>query len=119
MTVEEVIESVQVHNQGQQSGPVRNRRMREGEVGAKDDEIFGPILPIVTVEDIDEAIRIVNSRLVLTVYVQCNDPDKKARDHPLALYVFAKDAKIKKKVFESTQSGSVLANDVLLQVTGR
>ena len=26
------------------------------------DEIFGPILPIVTVEDIDEAIRIVNSR---------------------------------------------------------
>ncbi|VDB82750.1 unnamed protein product [Peniophora sp. CBMAI 1063] len=64
------------------------------------DEIFGPILPIIAVEDIDEAIRIVNSR-----------------DYPLALYVFARDAKVKKKVFESTQSGSVLANDVLLQVT--
>ncbi|KZV71824.1 ALDH-like protein, partial [Peniophora sp. CONT] len=64
------------------------------------DEIFGPLLPIIAVEDIDEAIRIVNSR-----------------DYPLALYVFARDAKVKEKVFESTQSGSVLANDVMLQVT--
>ena len=41
--VEEVIESVQVHNQGRQSGPVRNRRTREGEVEAKDGVIFGLI----------------------------------------------------------------------------
>jgi acyl-CoA reductase-like NAD-dependent aldehyde dehydrogenase len=35
-------------------------------------EIFGPILPVIPVENIDEAISIVNSR-----------------DHPLALYVFS------------------------------
>lgn len=37
-------------------------------------EIFGPILPIVPVEDVDEAIRIVNSK-----------------DAPLALYIFTDD----------------------------
>lgn len=44
--------------------------------------------------------------------------DQDVRDHPLAVYIFARDSKVKKKVFESTQSGGVLANDVLLQVTG-
>jgi acyl-CoA reductase-like NAD-dependent aldehyde dehydrogenase len=43
-------------------------------------EIFAPILPIVTVNDFDEAIKFIN-----------------ARDHPLALYIFTDDAKLKEK----------------------
>jgi len=44
------------------------------------EEIFGPVLPIVPVEDVDEAIAYVN-----------------AHDHPLALYVFSPDGEYKKK----------------------
>ena len=43
-------------------------------------EIFAPILPIVTVNDFDEAIEFIN-----------------ARDHPLALYVFTDDSELKEK----------------------
>ncbi len=38
------------------------------------DEIFGPILPVIAVKDVDEAVTFVNDR-----------------PHPLALYVFTKD----------------------------
>jgi len=61
------------------------------------EEIFGPILPIVPVEDLDSAIAYVN-----------------AHDHPLALYVFSQDEAYKKKVFGSTQSGSAVANETIL-----
>ncbi|EAU89477.1 aldehyde dehydrogenase [Coprinopsis cinerea okayama7 len=61
------------------------------------DEIFGPILPIVAVEDIDEAIRFVNSR-----------------DHPLALYVFTQDQAVKDRVFRNTQSGAYSVNEVVI-----
>ena len=43
-------------------------------------EIFGPVLAIVPVEDVNEAIDYINSR-----------------DHPLALYVFTQDAAFKAK----------------------
>ncbi|KAJ7461546.1 NAD-aldehyde dehydrogenase [Mycena latifolia] len=61
------------------------------------EEIFGPILPIVPVEDVDAGIAHVN-----------------ANDHPLALYVFSQDEAYKKKVFSSTQSGSAVANETIL-----
>ncbi|TFK95423.1 NAD-aldehyde dehydrogenase [Pterulicium gracile] len=63
------------------------------------DEIFGPILPIMTVKDVDEAIRFVNER-----------------PHPLALYVFATDNAVKKKVMDNTQSGGVLMNEILIHI---
>ncbi|KAF7970549.1 hypothetical protein HWV62_23721 [Athelia sp. TMB] len=62
------------------------------------DELFGPILPIVPVDNIEEAIEFINSR-----------------DHPLALYVFATSAAVKSQVFDNTQSGSCLANECLMQ----
>ncbi|KAI0035803.1 NAD-aldehyde dehydrogenase [Vararia minispora EC-137] len=64
------------------------------------EELFGPVLPIIAVEDINEAIQIVN-----------------ARDHPLALYVFTQDSRVKKQVLDGTQSGGAVVNDCLLQVT--
>jgi acyl-CoA reductase-like NAD-dependent aldehyde dehydrogenase len=50
------------------------------ESGLMEEEIFGPILPIVPVEDLDEAIRIVNSK-----------------NTPLSLYIFTDDKKTLEK----------------------
>ncbi|XP_015267644.1 PREDICTED: fatty aldehyde dehydrogenase isoform X1 [Gekko japonicus] len=64
------------------------------------EEIFGPILPIVTVKNLDEAIHFINHR-----------------EKPLALYVFAKDKAIIKRMIAETSSGGVTANDVLMHFT--
>jgi aldehyde dehydrogenase (NAD+) len=65
------------------------------------EEIFGPILPVLTVDSIDEAISFVN-----------------ARSHPLALYVFADDQKVNDKVVGSTTSGGVTINGTIFHMTG-
>lgn len=61
------------------------------------EEIFGPILPIIFFKDSDEAIEYVNSR-----------------PKPLALYWFGKDKKALNKVLDNTRSGGVTINDTLL-----
>ncbi|MBK5222853.1 MAG: aldehyde dehydrogenase family protein [Acidimicrobiia bacterium] len=63
------------------------------------DEIFGPILPIVGVGSVDEAIAIVN-----------------ARPSPLALYLFADDDQVVEQVIERTTSGGVCVNHTLFQL---
>ncbi len=60
------------------------------------DEIFGPILPVKTYRDIEEAVNYVN-----------------ARPRPLALYYFGEDIAERDKVLASTTSGGVTVNDVL------
>jgi coniferyl-aldehyde dehydrogenase len=64
------------------------------------DEIFGPILPLIGYDNIDEAINIIN---------------KKAR--PLALYLMSFDKKLQKRVLEKTHSGGVCINDTLMHVS--
>ena len=61
------------------------------------EELFGPILPIVTVANTAAAIKYINDR-----------------PHPLALYWFGKDKKNLKQVLEQTRSGGVTINDVFL-----
>ncbi|KAJ3214812.1 Aldehyde dehydrogenase, dimeric NADP-preferring, partial [Dinochytrium kinnereticum] len=72
-------------------------------VGVQDpimeDELFGPMISIVEVEGVEEAIDIIN-----------------ARDHPLALYVFSDDKKVVNKILNETQSGSVVINDLLMNM---
>lgn len=63
------------------------------------DEIFGPILPLVTYESLDEAIAYVN-----------------ARPRPLALYVFGDSDKKINKVMNSTVSGGVSINDTIYHI---
>ncbi|KAF8955005.1 aldehyde dehydrogenase [Flammula alnicola] len=63
-------------------------------------EIFGPILPIVSVENVDEAIDYVNDH-----------------DHPLVLYAFTTDEKTKKKILDNTTSGNVVFNDTINQLS--
>jgi aldehyde dehydrogenase (NAD+) len=64
------------------------------------DEIFGPILPIVPVDDIDAAIAFVGER-----------------PKPLALYVFAGDEAVVDRVIEHTSAGGVTVNGTLHHVT--
>ncbi|KAG7254741.1 hypothetical protein CRUP_033263 [Coryphaenoides rupestris] len=64
------------------------------------EEIFGPVLPIITVSGVDEAIQFINER-----------------EKPLALYIFSHDKKLIKRVIAETSSGGVLANDCLVHCT--
>jgi aldehyde dehydrogenase (NAD+) len=57
------------------------------------EEIFGPILPVLRVKDMDEAIAIVN-----------------ARPKPLALYLFTNDRRVQARVLARTSSGGALVN---------
>lgn len=60
------------------------------------EEIFGPLLPILTYDSIDQAIEFVNKR-----------------DRPLALYYFGQDAAEEQHVISRTNSGGVTVNDVM------
>ncbi|BBZ31065.1 aldehyde dehydrogenase [Mycolicibacterium madagascariense] len=62
------------------------------------DEIFGPILPIVTVQSLDEAIDFVN-----------------ARPKPLAAYLFTKSKGVRERVIKEVSSGGMLVNHLLFQ----
>ena len=63
------------------------------------EEIFGPILPFVTANNEQEAIRFIN-----------------ARDKPLALYVFSANTRLAKRIIDSTSAGSTCVNDVIFQI---
>ena len=63
------------------------------------DEIFGPLLPVLPYASLDEAIAYVN-----------------ARPRPLALYFFGYDRAEQQQVLERTHSGGVCLNDTLLHV---
>jgi coniferyl-aldehyde dehydrogenase len=63
------------------------------------DEIFGPLLPIVPYDHIDDAFAYVN-----------------ARPRPLALYYFGYDKAEQQRVLEHTHSGGACMNDTLLHV---
>jgi aldehyde dehydrogenase (NAD+) len=63
------------------------------------EEIFGPILPVLPVRDVDAAIEFVGGR-----------------EKPLALYVFTNDAATEEKVVAGTSSGGVCVNGTLLHI---
>ncbi len=63
------------------------------------EEIFGPILPVIAVSDVEEAIRFVNDR-----------------DKPLALYVFTSNDDTADRVIRMTSAGGVAVNHTILQV---
>lgn len=64
-----------------------------------EEEIFGPILPVIEYTDIAEAIALINSR-----------------PKPLALYLFTQDRNLQKRVLQETSSGGVCINDTVLHV---
>jgi len=63
------------------------------------DEIFGPLFPILTYDTLDEALDYIN-----------------ARPRPLALYLFSHDSKQHDYVLENTHAGGVAINDCLTHI---
>ncbi len=63
------------------------------------EEIFGPILPILTFKSLDEAITAVQSR-----------------EKPLALYIFSENSTTTEKLLKSTTAGGTCVNSVILHV---
>ncbi len=63
------------------------------------EEIFGPILPVLPYESLNDAIEYVN-----------------ARPRPLALYWFGTDHAARDKVLSQTVSGGVTVNDTLMHI---
>ena len=74
-------------------------RLNTADVPVMKEEIFGPILPVIGVEHITEAIQFVNDR-----------------PKPLALYFFSKNELDYQKIVDETSSGGVCVNDVILQM---
>src|ERR1700742_2082021 len=64
------------------------------------EEIFGPILPVLTVQSLDEAITFVNSR-----------------PKPLAAYLFTKAKNIRERVIKEVPAGGTVVNHLAFQVT--
>jgi len=64
------------------------------------EEIFGPILPIMAYEGLDEVVAFVRSR-----------------PKPLSLYAFGNDRRAIRRILDATTSGSACANNLIIQVS--
>jgi len=69
------------------------------EMPVMQEEIFGPILPVIEYSDLTEAIAIINEK-----------------PKPLALYLFSRNKDIQQQVLQATSSGGVCINDTVMQV---
>ncbi|XP_044038015.1 aldehyde dehydrogenase family 3 member B1 isoform X1 [Siniperca chuatsi] len=65
-----------------------------------EEEIFGPILPILTVESLEKGIDFINRK-----------------EKPLALYVFSDESSVVNTVLEKTSSGGFCSNDGIIHMT--
>ncbi|KRT78197.1 hypothetical protein AMK59_6935 [Oryctes borbonicus] len=63
------------------------------------EEIFGPILPIININNVDDAIRFINER-----------------EKPLALYIFSANKSNVDTLLQNTTSGGVCVNDTLMHL---
>ncbi|KAL6492895.1 hypothetical protein OROGR_032654 [Orobanche gracilis] len=63
------------------------------------EEIFGPLLPIVTVDRIEDSIGLINSK-----------------GKPLAAYLFTNDKKLKEEFVGSVSAGGMVINDTIVHV---
>jgi aldehyde dehydrogenase (NAD+) len=64
------------------------------------EEIFGPILPVISVQSLDDAIQFVNSR-----------------PKPLSAYLFTKTRAVRERVINEVPAGGMLVNHLAFQVT--
>jgi coniferyl-aldehyde dehydrogenase len=69
------------------------------EMQAMQEEIFGPVLPVIPYRELDDAIEYVN-----------------ARPHPLALYYFDHSCRRIRQMLERTAAGGVTVNDCIFHV---
>lgn len=65
-----------------------------------EEEIFGPLLPILTFQNKEEVVSLINDK-----------------EKPLALYVFSQSKDFREYVLQNTSAGGVCINDCILQFT--
>lgn len=65
-----------------------------------EEEIFGPVLPVISYQDEEEVVRVINSK-----------------PKPLALYVFSNRKSFTEKILSSTSAGTVCINECVIQFT--
>jgi aldehyde dehydrogenase (NAD+) len=63
------------------------------------EEVFGPVLPVIDFEDFEEVYRIIERN-----------------PKPLATYIFSRDKKLVREFLNRTQSGSAGINDTVIQI---
>jgi aldehyde dehydrogenase (NAD+) len=61
------------------------------------EEIFGPVLPVLTYRSLDEALAIID-----------------AKEHPLVLYIFSRDRKVARQIVRATRAGGTAINHTLI-----
>ena len=65
-----------------------------------EEEIFGPLLPVLGFDQVSEAVDFINRR-----------------PKPLALYIFSRNKEFQRKVLSETSSGGVCINDTIIHLT--
>jgi acyl-CoA reductase-like NAD-dependent aldehyde dehydrogenase len=63
------------------------------------EEIFGPILPVIEYDRLSDAVELINSR-----------------SKPLALYIFSRNKQFQDQILTQTSSGGVCINDTIMQI---
>ena len=100
-------EVIEVNPAGEDFGNANQRKMpltilrnvNDG-MAAMQEEIFGPILPVMTYQAVDQAVDHINGH-----------------DRPLGLYYFGEDKAEQERVLTRTISGGVTTNDVVFHVS--
>uniref|UniRef100_A0A1I8A9M2 Aldedh domain-containing protein n=1 Tax=Steinernema glaseri TaxID=37863 RepID=A0A1I8A9M2_9BILA len=64
------------------------------------DEIFGPVLPIITIENLADSIEFINEG-----------------EKPLAAYIFTRSEAKLERFYKETSSGAITVNDVIMHIT--
>ena len=100
-------EVIEVNPAGEDFSNTNSRKMPltilrgvTGEMAAMQEEIFGPVLPVMTYQGVDDAIDYINRN-----------------DRPLGLYYFGEDSGEREQVLQQTISGGVTVNDVVFHVS--
>ncbi len=67
--------------------------------GIMQDEIFGPLMPVITYENLDEAVGYIDSR-----------------ERPLAAYIFSENRKVKRELLQRLHFGGGCVNDTIIHL---
>ncbi len=68
------------------------------------EEIFGPILPVIQFDHLEDCLKILNTKSYLA--------------NPLALYIFSSNREKIEQILRETISGGVCINDTIVQYMG-
>lgn len=71
----------------------------EKKIGAMSEEIFGPVLPVLTYKNLNEALQFINGQ-----------------EKPLAFYIFSQSNQVIENILQNTSSGGVCINETLLHL---